>query len=129
MSTARPAVQHYAVAPATMSAEAKELLTTNGCQIIESAGELPDIIERTGTIGMLYINATDDSHNLIKAALPHTNKNSVIVVDGINRSRRIREWWLQLVRDNATVITYDMYSYGLLFFDKERIKQHYTLKR
>lgn len=129
MSTARPGMQHYAIAPSAMSAEAKELLTTNSCKIIESTGELPDIIERTGTIGMLYINATDDSQNLIKAALPHTNKNSVIVVDGINRSKRIREWWLQLVHDNATVITYDMYSYGLLFFDKERIKQHYTLKR
>ena len=129
MSTARPGVQHYAVAPATMSAEAKELLTAGGCHIIESVEQLPAIIGHTGGIGMLYINATDEAYGLIKAVLPHTNKNSVIVVDGINRSKRIREWWLQLVRDNATVITYDMYSYGLLFFDKERIKQHYTLKR
>lgn len=129
MSAARPSVPHYVIIPSVMTVEAKEMLDTNGCHIIEDADELPGIINKTGTIGMLYINATDSAHALIKAALPHTNKNSVIVVDGINRSKAIQEWWQQLVSDNATVITFDMHSYGLLFFDRERIKQHYTLKR
>jgi hypothetical protein len=78
---------------------------------------------------MLYVNAIDGTDTLIRAALPHTDKNSMIVVDGINRSKAVREWWLQLVSDSATVITYDFYKYGVLLFDKERIKQHYTLKR
>ena len=129
MAASRPSVPHYAIAPSETSAEAKELLTAGGCHIVESAEQLPAIIGNIGTIGMLYINATDDAHGLIKAALPHTNKSSVIVVDGLNRSKVIQEWWQQLVSDKATVITYDMHSYGLLFFDKERIKQHYTLKR
>ena len=129
MSAARPSVPHYVIIPSVMTVEAKEMLDTNGCHIIEDTDELPGIINKAGTIGMLYINATDSAHALIKAALPHTNKNSVIVVDGINRSKAIQEWWQQLVSDNATVITFDMHSYGLLFFDRERIKQHYTLKR
>jgi hypothetical protein len=84
-----------------------------------------------GEIGMLYVDAsaTHDAYTLLRAALPHTNKNSIVVVEGINRNKSIQEWWQQLVGDSATVITYDMYSYGLLLFDKERIKQHYTLKR
>ena len=129
MAAARPSVPHYAIAPSGMSAAAKELLTVDGCHIAESTEQLHAIIGQTGTIGMLYIDASDDAHKLITAALPHTNKNSVIVVDGLNRSKVIKEWWQQLVNDKATVITYDMHSYGLLFFDKERIKQHYTLKR
>ena len=64
-----------------------------------------------------------------RPTLPHTNKNSVIIVDGINRNKTTQAWWRQLASDSATVITYDMYSYGILLFDKERIKQHYTLKR
>jgi hypothetical protein len=78
---------------------------------------------------MLYVTANDNSDTLIRAALPFTNNDSVIVVDGINSSKATREWWQQLVNDSATIITYDMYSYGLLLFNKERIKQHYTLKR
>ena len=129
MVAARPSVPHYAIAPSGMSAAAKKMLTVDGCHIAENTELLPTIIGQTGTIGMLYIDATDDAHHLIKAALPHTNKSSVIFVDGLNRSKAIKEWWQQLVDDKDTVITYDMHSYGLLFFDKERIKQHYSLKR
>ena len=129
MAASRPSVPHYAIAPSAMNAEAKELLTAGGCHIIESVEQLPAIIGHTGGIGMLYINATDEAYGLIKAVLPYTNKNSVIIVDGLNRSKATKEWWQQLIGDKTTVITYDMHSYGLLFFDKERIKQHYTLKR
>ena len=87
------------------------------------------IMKKVGEIGMLYVNATDDAHAIVRAALPYTNKNSVIIVDGLNRSKAVHEWWQQLVDDSATVVTYDMYSYGILLFDKERIKQHYTLKK
>ena len=129
MLLARPSVAHYAIAPAEMTPDRLTLFGEYGCHIAHSTEQLPAIIKKVGEIGMLYVDATDDAHTIVRAALPHTNKNSVIVVDGLNRSKRIQEWWQQLVGDSATVITYDMYSYGLLLFDKERIKQHYTLKR
>lgn len=131
MLLARPSVAHHAIAPAGMTDSRQALLDEMGCNIAHSTEQLPAIIEKVGEIGMLYVDAsaTDDAYALLRAALPHTNKNSIIVVDGINRNKSILEWWQQLVGDNATVITYDMYSYGLLLFDKERIKQHYTLKR
>ena len=131
MLLARPSVAHYAIAPAKMTDSRRDLLDEMGCNIAHSTEQLPAIIDKVGEIGMLYVDAsaTDDAYALLRAALPHTNKNSIVVVDGINRSKSIQEWWQQLVGDSATVITYDMYSYGLLLFDKERIKQHYTLKR
>ena len=129
MALARPSVQHCAIAPGKITADAQQLLSERGCHIVDSAKHLPAIIEQMGPVGMLYINATNDAYPLVKAALPHTNNNSIIVVDGINRNKTIREWWQQLVNDSATIVTYDMYSYGLLFFDKEKRKQHYTLKR
>ena len=129
MLLARPSVAHYAVAPAGMTPDMQTLLNNSGCHIADPAEQLPAIIDKVGEIGMLFVDATEDAHALIRVALPHTNKNSVIIVDGINRSKAIQAWWQQLVGDNATVITYDMYSYGVLLFDKERIKQHYTLKR
>ena len=129
MLLARPGVTHYAVAPTETTDEAQALLHANGCHIVDSIEQFQALIEKVGTIGMLYVTANDNSDTLIRTALPFTNNDSVIVVDGINNSKATREWWLQLVGDSATIITYDMYSYGLLFFNKERIKQHYTLKR
>ena len=131
MMLAKPSIEHYAIAPAEMTDSSQALLSEMECNIVHSTGQLPAIIDKAGKIGMLYVDAcaTHDAYALLCAALPHTNKNSVIVVDGLNRSKRIQEWWQQLVNDSATIVTYDMYSYGLLLFDKERIKQHYTLKR
>ena len=129
MLLARPGATHYAVAPTGATGEALSLLHANGCHIVDTTEQFQTLIGNIGTIGMLYIAASDNAHTFIRAALPFTNKESVIVVDGINRNKATREWWQQLVNDSATIITYDMYSYGLLFFNKERIKQHYTLKR
>ena len=129
MMLAKPSIEHYAVAPIGLTAGKETLLKEKGCHIVNSTEQLRTIIDNVGTIGMLYVNAIDGADTLIRATLPHTDKNSMIVVDGINRSKATREWWLQLVSDSATVITYDFYKYGVLLFDKERIKQHYTLKR
>ena len=130
MQQAKPSVQHHAfLNPAELKTEARTLLNANGCHIIDNMEQFSTVIKELGTIGMLYINATDSTMPLVQAALPHTDAKSVIVVAGIHRNKRTREWWLQLVNDSATVVTYDMHSYGLLFFDKERRKQHYTLKR
>ena len=129
MALARPSVPHYAIAPTGGTAHCQAVLNGDGCHIIGSTEQLQKLLDKVGTIGMLYVEANDNTFALLQKALTHTNKNSAIVVDGINRSKAAREWWQQLVKDNSTVITYDMHSYGLLLFDKERIKQHYTLKR
>ena len=129
MLLAKPSVAHYAVAPAGMTTDMRTLLNENGCLIANSKEQLTTIIGKVGEIGMFFVDATEDAPAFIHAALPHTNKNSVIIVDGINRNKTTQAWWRQLASDSATVITYDMYSYGILLFDKERIKQHYTLKR
>ena len=128
MILAKPGATHYAILPAGAT-RAQTMLSENGCNITTSVEELPGIISNTGTVGMLYIKANKDIDTLVQAALQHTNNDSTIVVDGINRNKASREWWRQIVKDNRTIVTYDMYSYGLLFFDKERKKQHYTLKR
>jgi hypothetical protein len=128
MLLAKPSVQHHAFM-AEPDAEAKTLLSSSNCNVINSLELFNTVIKELGVIGMLYIDATENTMPLVQAALPYTDAQSVIVVAGIHRNKKIREWWQLIVSDTATVITYDMYSYGLLFFDKEKRKQHYTLKR
>jgi hypothetical protein len=129
MALARPTVPHYALAPAGATVHRQALLNEKGCCVINSAEQFQAQLQKVGTIGMLYVDANEKNFWIVEKALTHTNNSSAIVVDGINRSKATQEWWQQLVKDSSTVITYDMHSYGLLLFDKERIKQHYTLKR
>ena len=88
MLLARPSVAHHAIAPAGMTDSRQALLDEMGCNIAHSTEQLPAIIDKVGEIGMLYVDAsaTDDAYALLRAALPHTNKNSIIVVDIITIS-------------------------------------------
>ena len=63
---------------------------------------------------------------LLETALAYTNKESIIIVEGVHRNSA---WWKQVTDDPRTIITFDMHSAGILLFDDGRHKQNYTLKR
>ena len=89
---------------------------------------LKEHLETNGPIGLLYIGRHSNQKELLKIALEHTNKESIVIVEGIHRNREQENTWKQVTCDSRTIVTYDMYSFGLLFFNDERYKQHYTLK-
>lgn len=129
MAAARPSVRHTAItAKENISPERVEILSDNNCTTADSS-ELLKTLDEAGTIGMLYLGPCDNHNEIFNAALPHLDDKSVIVVENISHNKAARKWWQQIYPDKATVITFDMYSYGLLFFDKSRYKQHYILKR
>jgi len=49
---------------------------------------------------------------------------SVLVVTGISKVRRL---WRQIVDDERTGITFDLYYCGIVLFDKKRHKQNYKI--
>ena len=91
--------------------------------------EFAKCIERCGSIGMVYIAECQCRNAILETALRHTGDRSVIVIEGIHKDKATRLWWQGIIENPKTIVTYDMYSYGVLFFDKEKKKQHYKLKR
>ena len=103
----------------------------SACNCTQQQGNAPQLLEATlgnTPLGMLYIGQCPHRKETVATAMHHANANSIIVIEGIHNDSATLKWWEQLVADKQTVITYDMYSFGILFFNKERIKQHYTLK-
>ena len=118
------------------------LLASYDCQIRNGdlLEQLKITLEEVGEVGMLYIGRSPQHAELLKEALPYTNENSIIVIEGIHGLNEkltsaipsddsTKAWWQTLIDNPATIITYDLYHIGILLFNKERIKQHYTLKR
>ena len=56
--------------------------------------------------------------------LPRCDELSVIVVEAL-----WRDWerWHEIEADDRTVITYDLYYCGIVFFDKTRYKHNYKI--
>lgn len=60
--------------------------------------------------------------------LPLVNEESVLVFDDIHWSEEMEEAWNVLQSHPAVTISVDLYQFGILFFRKEIIKQHFILR-
>ena len=131
MTTARESVTTYCIADTTPAEKAKSILRKCGCKVLESDIQkaFATVLDEVKEIGMLYIGNIAQRGELLETAMRYTNGNSLIVIDAIHDTPATVAWWQTIINNPATIVTYDMYSYGLLYFNKERIKQHYTLKR
>ena len=131
MTTARTSVATFCITDTTPGEKANNLLVNYGCKVLRGdiINEFATILNELKEIGMLYISNIPQRAELLETALRYTNDNSIIVIEDIHSDDATKEWWQRVIDNPSTIITYDLYSYGLLFFNKERIKQHYTLKK
>lgn len=93
---------------------------------VDNIDELIKYINNFGYIGLLHIGRTPHYEQVLKEAIANVDNRSVIIVEGIHRNKRIRRWWKSIVAHPRVVISMDIYSAGILFFDTEYKKQHYT---
>lgn len=54
-------------------------------------------------------------------------KGGMLIVEGIHADATARDRWRDIQQDPQTVITYDLYTYGLVFFDSTKHPQHYIV--
>ena len=54
-------------------------------------------------------------------------QQGMLVVEGIHYSASALSLWHALQEDTHTGITFDLYTYGVAFFDPQRHKQHYRV--
>jgi hypothetical protein len=131
MTIAKPTAEKYCITDYDINDELQGLLAFNNCKVIKgnAVKQLEQILKKLKEIGMLYIGNCNERAELLETALRYTNAKSFIVIDGIHSDKDVERWWKNVVEDPETIVTYDLYSYGILYFNKERYKQHYTLKR
>lgn len=57
----------------------------------------------------------------------HIDLKSVVVIDGIRKNKKNREFWKNLISNNKVIVSLDLYYLGILFFDTKYCKQNYKL--
>ena len=106
-----------------------QMLSTNS-RYSEREGDpmeqLQTVIEQNSPIGLLYIGNTPHYNETVEKCLPAVNKKSVIIVEGIRKNRQIKKWWQATIADKRIVVSMDLYNTGILTFNNEYKKQHYT---
>lgn len=109
---------------------AEQYLAQRGCNIPQgdSSQQLAQALQAQKEPLLLFIGSTSDLASTLRTALRQPHKQTVIIIDGIHKSPERLQQWDEAVKSSQTVVTYDLYSLGILLFDNEKQKQHYTLK-
>ncbi len=88
---------------------------------------ISDYMEEVTSIDFVHFNRLIPERSVYKRIYPKLRTHSLLVIEGIHSSKDMLEWWNELVADNRTGITFDLYDIGLIFYDKTKIKQHYIV--
>ncbi|MBR2360889.1 MAG: hypothetical protein IKA75_10845 [Bacteroidaceae bacterium] len=75
----------------------------------------------------LHIAHTEDFSLVFEKFLSNGGEKMCVVIEGIYDTRAKNEWWEQVVADERTGITFDLYEVGIVFFDHTKNKQHYVV--
>lgn len=56
------------------------------------------------------------------------SEHSVCIIPGIYRSSEAKRAWERVKGLRSVVVTFDLYDYGLVFYDRSKQRQHYVIK-
>lgn len=66
----------------------------------------------------------NDSQDRLSYIYNKVSPQSVLVVTGISKAKKL---WRQIIDDERTGITFDLYYCGIVMFDKKRSKKNYII--
>lgn len=96
--------------------------------VLTDAAELALPLEEP--FDFIYIHQPDQPDLVEKAFhqfLKCVHSKTVCVIEGIHQSAQMKKLWKQFCQEEAVGITFDLYDVGILFFDRQKIKQHYIV--
>ena len=73
---------------------------------------------------LVHIAHTPHYAEIFESLLPHVDDNSCVVVSYPYLDKEKEKWWKSVINDERTGITFDLYDVGIVFFNKNRIKEH-----
>ena len=91
---------------------------------------LQPFLNHTGKLDLIYIDANHTEEATLKyykMCLPHVNENAIMIFDDIDLNKGMAQAWQTIKQQEEVKATIDLYSLGLVFFNKYLIKQDYRM--
>jgi hypothetical protein len=74
-----------------------------------------------------YQTPMEDLVNEIGTLWPSLHENSMLIIYGIGYSKEMKTLWSELIKDEKSGISFDLYDLGILFFNNSMNKQDYIV--
>jgi hypothetical protein len=84
-----------------------------------------------------FISLENDIHNNLKLLfiniLNHNNflKNNAryfVIINEIHKNKTAYSIWKKLIKNKEATVTIDLFYFGLIFFRKEQVKEHFNIR-
>jgi hypothetical protein len=71
---------------------------------------------------LLYIKELNQSTFL------KNDSNYFVVINKIHKNKNVASIWRKLIRNKKATVTIDLFYFGLVFFRKEQVKEHFIIR-
>lgn len=91
---------------------------------------LPKALKDMERLDFVFFNTLYEQQNnswLFETCLKHVHGDTVFVFEGIKASRKMREFWQKVCAHPEVTVTIDLYSMGIVFFNKRLHKRDYIV--
>lgn len=91
---------------------------------------LTDVIKQNA-FDLIYFDGNHKKEATIhyfEQCLSNVHNDSVFIFDDINWSKGMKEAWLYIKQHPKVTVTVDTYFWGIVFFRKGQVKQHFTIR-
>lgn len=73
---------------------------------------------------MVHIANTLHYKETFEQLLPLAGQHTCFIIGSPYADKDKEQWWKEVVADQRTGVTFDLYDVGLIFFDRKRVKEH-----
>jgi predicted O-methyltransferase YrrM len=89
---------------------------------------IPQLCANSPAADLLFINhlpETMTGSELMRLCSPLIGKQSILILDNINRNKEMHKVWQTLKQDPQSRVIVDLYALGMVFFDNRLPKRYY----
>ncbi|WP_165154178.1 O-methyltransferase [Parabacteroides sp. ZJ-118] len=91
---------------------------------------LPKALIDINSLDFVFFNTLYEQHNnlwLFNECVKYAHNDTVFVIEGIKASRKMREFWEGICTCPEVTVTLDLYSLGIVLFNKKLHKRDYIV--
>jgi len=95
----------------------------SACSKTKVEYELPDDYK----IDVARITLNGEYKSVVEKILSHSHKDLILILEGIKYDKETKQFWISVLDDPRTCVSYDLYYCGIVFFDLSKFKQNYIV--
>ena len=110
----------------------KKLKLENIRQSIGNFDEvLPDALKKIEQLDLVFFDGNHrkiPTMNYFQQCLERAVETSVFIFDDIYWSEEMKEAWQEIKNNERVTVTIDLFHFGIVFFRKEQVKEHFIIR-